>query len=136
MKLTLIRDHYYEDATLGKLYINDGFACFTLEDTDRRLEDGGEKIPGQTAIPRGTYRVTITQSARFGKPLPLLADVPGFAGIRIHPGNTSADTEGCILVGTSRAENSICNSRAAFVMIFEHIRDALEAGEAVEIEIQ
>ena len=136
MKLTLIRDHYYEGATLGKLYINGGFACYTLEDTDRRLEDGGEKIPGQTAIPRGTYAVTITQSARFGKPLPLLSDVPGFAGIRIHAGNTSADTEGCILVGTNRAENSIGNSRAAFGMVFEHIRDALEAGESVEIEIQ
>lgn len=135
MRLMLVRDHYYPDATLGKLYINGGLACYTLEDSDRRLEDGGEKIPGQTAIPRGTYRVMITQSARFGKPLPLLADVPGFAGIRIHPGNTSADTEGCILVGTSRAENSIGNSRAAFGMVFEHIRDAIDAGEPVEIEV-
>lgn len=136
MKMTLARDHYYDDATLGKLYINGGLACYTLEDVDRRIEDGGQKIPGQTAIPRGTYQVTITQSARFGKPLPLLADVPGFAGIRIHPGNTSADTEGCILVGTSRAENAIGNSRAAFGLVFEHIRDALEMGESVEIEIQ
>lgn len=135
MRLMLVRDHYYPDATLGRLYINGGLTCYTLEDTDRRLEDGGEKIPGQTAIPRGTYPITITQSARFGKPLPLLSDVPGFAGIRIHPGNTSADTEGCILVGTSRAENAIGNSRAAFAKVYELIEEALTSGEPVEIEV-
>lgn len=135
MRLMLVRDHYYPDATLGKLYIDGGLACYTLEDTDRRLEDGGEKIPGQTAIPRGTYPVTITQSARFGKLLPLLANVPGFAGIRIHPGNTAADTEGCILVGTTRAENSIGNSRAAFGRLYELIEEALTRGETVEMEV-
>lgn len=135
MRLMLVRDHYYPDATLGRLYIDGGLTCYTLEDTDRRLEDGGQKIAGQTAIPRGIYPITITQSARFGKLLPLLSNVPGFAGVRIHPGNTSADTEGCILVGSSRAENTLRNSRSAFAQVYEFIEEALARGEPVEIEV-
>lgn len=104
MKLTLVRDVFNKQWTQGKLYVNDAFYCYTLEDTDRFLEAGGTKEQDNTAIPRGIYAVQVTMSPRFKKPLPLLFSVPNFVGIRIHAGNTHHDTEGCILVGMDRTE--------------------------------
>ena len=104
MKLTLVRDVFNKQWTQGKLYVNDAFYCYTLEDTDRFLEAGNLKEQDNTAIPRGTYAVQVTMSPRFKKPLPLLFSVPNFVGIRIHAGNTHHDTEGCILVGMDRTE--------------------------------
>ena len=100
MKLLLLRDHFTNSTTLGKLYVNGIFQCYTLEDKDRELEKGNEKLYGETAIPRGSYQVIIDYSNRFKRELPRLKDVPQFEGIRIHPGNTHEDTHGCILVGS------------------------------------
>ena len=75
--------------TAGSLLINGRFFCYTLEDQERDA-----KIYGKTAIPHGKYQVVITFSNRFQKPLPLLINVAGYEGIRIHSGNKSADTEG------------------------------------------
>ena len=94
MKLELIRDTRSKNATSGKLYIDGVFQCYTLEDTERLY-----KVKGVTAIPKGIYKVIINMSNRFKKLMPLLIDVPEFAGVRIHCGNTNEDTEGCILVG-------------------------------------
>lgn len=93
--------------TLGSLYVNGRWCCWTLEDELR--EQPGQpverwKVKGSTAIPSGTYEVQITRSARFKTDLPLLLDVPGFTGIRIHAGNTHKDTSGCLLVGLRRGE--------------------------------
>lgn len=131
MKLKVVRDGLKEGCTLGKLYINDEFECFTLED-EVRLD--GEKVFGQTAIPYGVYDVTITHSPHFDRDLPLLGGVPNFEGVRIHPGNTAADTEGCLLVGHERSDDSITRSRLAFDALFPKIRDAIDAGEEVTIE--
>lgn len=118
-------------ASEGKLYLNDVFECYTLEDIERDV-----KIKHETAIPRGTYKVSITHSPRFGRELPLLHDVPGFAGIRIHPGNTDADTSGCILVGRVRAgEDLIAESRKAFDALFLKLSKAQAAEEAISITI-
>lgn len=125
MQLTLIRDQSNDRCTLGRLFINGSFLCYTLEDVDRRLESGGEKIHGQTAIPRGAYSIIINRSQRFGRDMPLLLDVPGFSGVRIHPGNTAADTEGCILVGTTRGAESLGNSRAAYEKLYDMIEHEL-----------
>lgn len=84
MKLTLKRIALRPTYTIGKLYIDGEYFCDTCEDTVRM---DGKKIPGETAIPFGTYRVVITQSARFKKKLPELLDVPYFVGVRIHAGN-------------------------------------------------
>ena len=110
--------------------------CFTCEDEDRRIEDNPDaKIHGSTAIPRGNYQVVITPSARFKRDLPLLQNVPGFEGIRIHPGNTSADTEGCILPGKGRTDRTVTESRAAFNALFAKIKTAIDGGDSVSIEI-
>lgn len=105
MKLKLIRQFGAEGFTEGKLYIDDVFECYTIEDEDRHLEAGGIKIPAVTAIPKGSYEVVLSMSPRFKRILPEVLNVPGFTGVRIHSGNSSKDSEGCILVGSSNDRN-------------------------------
>lgn len=139
MRLDLHRHGSVHGATIGTLAINGEPACYTLEDQVREIEGapvGEWKVYGQTAIPRGTYTVIITESARFKRPLPLLLNVPGFEGIRIHPGNTAADTDGCILVGYTEAPGFIGRSRDAFARVFALISAARSAGETVTITIE
>lgn len=133
MELTLTRDICGAACTLGRLDVDGGFECYTIEDVVR---PAGEKVHGQTAIPAGRYRIVITQSPRFHRPLPLLLDVPNFEGVRIHPGNTAADTEGCILPGKSRSDDAVFESRAAFTPLFEKIESAIAAGDEVWIEVR
>ena len=117
--------------TLGALSIDGLFECFVLED---QVRAPGIKVPGQTAIPAGRYRLSITPSARFKEALPLLADVPGFEGIRIHAGNTHDDTEGCLLVGqvlTGRVPGpsfTVCNSRRALNALLPKLTAGLATG--------
>jgi hypothetical protein len=103
--------------------IDGAFECYTLEDVVR---PAGEKVYGQTAIPEGRYRVKLTMSNRFKIVLPLLENVPNFEGVRIHPGNTAADTDGCILVGQSKTSNSIGASRLAFDRLFARLQACKE----------
>lgn len=131
MKLTIIRKPSSASCTQGELWLDGVHECYTLEDVVRPV-----KVAGITAIPAGTYRVTVTMSARFGRLLPLLADVPGFSGVRIHPGNTAADTEGCILVGDAPAPDFLGRSRVAFDRLFAKINTASIAGEQVSIEVK
>lgn len=93
------------------------------------------KVPGKTAIPYGTYNVVITWSNRFGRLLPLLENVPGYTGVRIHAGNTSADTEGCLLPGRVRHAKGVGQSRPACDQLLPKIDRALKAGAKVTIEI-
>jgi len=140
MKLFLKRFEFGTNYTVGRLYENDRFICFTLEDAvredDRPVQEW--KVAGQTAIPKGTYTISITHSNRFNKDLPLLNNVPGFEGIRIHPGNTDKDTEGCILVGSTWAGTDfIGNSRATFeTLVFPLIKKADADNEVVTIEVK
>ena len=135
MHLRLFRDAFFSDATLGTLE-TDGLVFQTLEDVDRHLEANPEaKIHGQTAIPRGTYRLTLSWSPRFARILPRLLDVPGFSGVLIHAGNTSADTAGCVLVGEERHTTKILRSREALHRLMVLLAIAQQKGETIEIEI-
>lgn len=131
MNLLLKRVEFTDRTTIGELYIDGVFYCHTLEDKDRKLEAGGRKIPERTAIPRGKYRVDITFSNRFKKPLPELKEVPQFTGVRIHSGNTDSNTEGCVLVGTRVDEYTIANSRVTM----NELMDLLEPVGQVWLEI-
>lgn len=133
MKLTLNRAQFEPTCTIGRLFVDGAPQCYTLEDYVRPT--GAPKVFGQTAIPAGTYSVIITHSPHFGRNLPLLVNVPGFEGVRIHPGNTAADTEGCILVGMDRLADAIGRSRLAFDALFPKIEQALARGELVSIEV-
>jgi hypothetical protein len=133
MNIQVIRETFTSKSTIGKMYIGGRFFCYTLEDVDRDknkdgdLNDPGEqKVYGETAIPRGTYKVTLTMSNRFKVVMPLLNNVPGFEGIRIHNGNSSADTHGCILVGESKGLDFIGASKMAFVKLMDILTKSKE----------
>jgi hypothetical protein len=126
MNIQVIRETFTSKSTIGKMYIGGRFFCYTLEDVDRDknkdgdLNDPGEqKVYGETAIPRGTYKVTLTMSNRFKVVMPLLNNVPGFEGIRIHNGNTSEHTHGCLLVGESKGLDFIGGSKMAFAKLMD-----------------
>ena len=129
MELRLVRNQYSSTSTTGELHVDGAFACFTLEDRVRST-----KVPGATAIPPGRYEISVTWSNRFKRPLPLLMDVPNYTGVRIHTGNKSEDTEGCILVGRKRLPDLVSESRLAFDPLFAKIEEALRR-EKVFLEI-
>jgi hypothetical protein len=133
MKLTLIREIFTEKTTIGSLFVDDKFECYTLEDVVR-LE--GEKVYGQTAISAGTYEVIIDLSNRFKIELPRLLNVPMFEGIRIHPGNKAEDTDGCILVGVTKSKNWVGQSKIAFNRLFDKMEKAYQLKEPITIEIK
>ena len=124
MNLTLNRIFRGPDYTIGKLYIDGHYFCDTLEDPVRALpascpntSEGilcacPEKVYARTAIPAGTYKVTMQFSPRFKRVLPLLHDVPHFLGVLIHSGNDPGDTAGCILVGHNKVKGKVLESRA------------------------
>ncbi|QIX61869.1 hypothetical protein HER32_12020 [Hymenobacter sp. BT18] len=109
-------------STLSEWFVNGVFECYGIEDVVRPA--GAAKVFGKTAIPAGTYQVIISFSPRFQKQLPLLLNVPGFAGVRIHPGNYATDTEGCLLPGTGAGKDMVTNSRVAFDKLFKKIEAA------------
>ena len=138
MKLKLVRKFHKGGFTEGKLYVNDGFECYTVEDTDRHLEKGGIKVEGVTAIPKGTYPITISMSNRFKKFLIEVQNVEGFTGVRIHSGNSSKDTEGCIIVGSINNKDDddwIGGSKIAYERLHGKVKKALSDGEKVTLEV-
>ena len=138
MYIQLVREYYTNKSTEGKLFVNGEFECYTLEDTDRNLEGGGEKIYGKTAIPKGVYDMKITYSPRFKEDMPLILNVPQFEGVRIHKGNTSTDTDGCILVGVDNkngTDDFIGQSKKAYEKLFSKLSEAEKRGEKLTIEI-
>lgn len=141
MKLTLKRIALRPTYTIGKLYIDDAYFCDTLEDTVRdtnksgKFDNGEKKIKGKTAIPYGTYEIKWTYSPRFKKYTPQLMNVPSFEGIRVHAGNTSADTEGCLILGENKQVGKVLNSRATINKFYPIIKEACSNGK-VTIEVK
>ena len=131
-----VRNPSGENYTLGRMYLDNVFFCHTCEDEDRFLEGKVvEKVYGKTAIPRGLYKVTTSQSYRFKRVLPEVLDVPGFTGIRVHGGNTAEDTLGCILVGQVRTSRGIAQCAGTVKRVIDAIEDAAELGIQTWLEI-
>lgn len=122
-KLKLIRYYFCEEYTIGRLYINDTAFCDTVEDKYRDLEKES-KVYSKTAIPCGSYKVILNISRRFNRLLPLLLGVRHFEGIRIHSGNSAADSSGCIIVGTIKciSKGWLSNSRATERLLVETLK--------------
>ena len=139
MEIKLIRESFGDTFTEGKLLIDNVFECYTVEDTDRKMEDDlTVKVNGKTAIPRGRYEVVLSMSNRFKKVLPEILNVPGFAGIRVHSGNSSIDTEGCIILGSVNDkldDDWIGGSKIALTQFMAKLETAKENNEKVYIEI-
>lgn len=133
IELTVQRRSTEGTATIGSLFRGTTFECYTLEDVVREVPGQPVdmwKIPGQTAIPVGRYRIGLVNSPKFGPDTLAVFGVPGFDLIRIHAGNTDRDTEGCLLVGQAvgQAEGgtpTIGGSRAALAALKAKIIDAI-----------
>lgn len=134
MELKLNRIFLGSSATIGELLVNDKYLCDTLED---RVRPEGEKVYGKTAIPEGTYEMVLSYSPRFKKILPEILNVPNFTGIRIHCGNSSADSSGCILVGTWDGEKKdwISDSKVVFNKLMSLLQEAVDNKEEITITI-
>ena len=111
------------------------YFCDTLEPTWRDYKNGAYKVKGRSAIPEGRYAVVISWSPKFEAWLPILLGVPKFEGIRIHAGNCSEDTEGCILVGKNREVGKVLDSRIWLHRLKQKIVEAKDCGEAVWLTI-
>lgn len=145
MKLLLLRNRSSAVSTIGRLHINGNEFCFTCEDVVR---PDGEKVAGKTAIPAGLYRVALTHSPRFSRILPLIYNTErdgacfvehagvSFSGVRIHPGNTAADTDGCILPGMGYQDDAVTQSVVAFNALMLRLEAAEKAGDAITLEIR
>lgn len=141
MKLTLKRYEANANRTFGRLEAEDGHRlCYTLEDAVREVPGrpvAEWKIHGKTAIPAGEYRITLENSPRFGLDTLTVNAVPGFTGVRMHAGNTEADTEGCPLLGMEVTPSGIMGgtSRPAVALVKEVVRQAIAEGKTVSLKV-
>lgn len=129
MRLTLIRVANRPTYCIGKLYIDGVYFCDVLEDVDRGLDDAMDeatikklKVKGQTAIPTGIYQVLLTYSPKYKRIMPLINNVKGYSGIRIHSGNTAKDSEGCLLVGKNKEVGKVLESRITYNALFKRLQ--------------
>ena len=157
MILTLVRNikESTKDYTIGELYVQEEDkltqtykVCDTIEDAFRLLPktcpdtpkgkscECKEKVYGKTCIPNGTYTVVLSYSNRFKRVLPELLDVPHFLGIRMHAGNSSADSSGCILLGTKSKGDWVTASRVAFNKVYTLLQKAVANKEEITITIR
>jgi len=147
MKIKVQRFSENNESTVGLLFIDDVFYCFTLEDEGRAV-----KVFNETRIPSGTYKIGYRKVGghherylkRFGNNVHYgmleIKDVPNFKYILIHIGNDDDDTSGCVIVGdichnNIDADGYIGKSAVAYVRIYKLISKALEQGEEVSIQI-
>lgn len=142
MKLQLRRRTFTENSTIGSLYIDGQFFCYTLEDKDRGLTQSMslatillKKIFGKTAIPYGIYSLILSQSNRFKRELPELLKVLGFKGVRFHRGNWAGDTEGCVIVGFKKSADAVFDSTNAEKAIMLKLQEAVRKNEEITLEI-
>jgi len=142
--LHITRDIFGHEAALGRLLWKGLDFAFTCEDQDRGLDQSmalGDiqalKVSAETAIPTGLYRVETTWSPKYQRNMPLVTNVPGFRGIRIHSGNDDDDTEGCVLPGLTRDEDrmTVGKSRKACAWLYTEIAKMEADGQEVTILI-
>ena len=143
MEIKLIRKYYQAKYTIGRLYVNNRFFSDCLEPPSLHLTERTAlgtiliaKYKGYRAIPTGRYRILITRSRRFGRWLPLLLNVKGFEGIRIHAGNKPEDTRGCILLGFNRRKGYVLDSTRCVLTLIKMMTEAIAKGEKVFVEVR
>ena len=135
MKIEVNRIFKASNYTIGELSVNNNYVCDTLED---KVRVDGEKVYAETAIPTGTYTLVLSYSNKFKKVMPEILNVPNFSGIRIHCGNSSKDTEGCLLVGKwdGKTENWISDSKNSYNKLYLLLEEAFNKKENITITIK
>lgn len=143
MQIEVIRKHLKAEYTIGQMFIDGKFFCNTLEDTDRKLDQTmplevikAVKVYGQTAIPTGTYKVTLYYWAKYKQWYPLLHNVPAYTGILMHGGQTHKDTLGCILLGENKIKGGLVNCSHYVRLLVKLIQEAADRGEDTFITIR
>lgn len=154
MRLRLDRKYKKVTYSIGKLYIDGQYFCDTVEDKDRGLTDKDSlekikatKVYAKTAIPQGTYKITMgVISPKFSqKPyyknfcngrMPRLLNVKGFDGILIHKGSNANSSAGCIIVGKNTVVGGVTNSQYCFEKLYKLLDDVYKRGESIELEIR
>lgn len=134
MKLKLKRIAMRDTYTIGRLTVDGQYFCDTLEDRVRDLTKE-KKVPGETAIPAGTYDMVVNISPKFKRMLPRLLNVPNFDGILIHRGNTASDSAGCIIVGENKVVGRVINSTGYEQKLTDMLLKAQQKGEPLSIEV-
>lgn len=142
MEIKIVRSEFESDRSLGKLYINDKFFCYTLEDTDRGLTKDMKKedirrikVAKRTCVPYGRYRVILSYSTKLKRYLPLILDIPEYRGIRIHKGSDVQWSSGCPLVGTGRKGNKLTGINDAEKALIK-LLDSVNHTQAIYITIE
>lgn len=140
MRLTLKRIANRPTYCIGKLYINGKYFADVLEDTDRGLDSTMTeedikkiKVKGETAIPTGIYKIILNYSPKFKKVMPLITNVKGYSGVRIHTGNSAKDTEGCLLVGKNTIVGRLTDSKNTYNALFKRLQQ--KGSNDITIEI-
>ena len=154
MELLIDRKWKKQSYTISNLYIDGKWFCNCLEDADRGLDNSMSedmirtlKKPSITAIPRGTYEITLdVVSPKYSKvqfykdvcngKVPRLKNVKGFDGILIHAGNTDKDSSGCLLVGQNKVKGQVVNSKETFKQLYKLLQDGKSRGEKITIKIE
>lgn len=148
MKITIDRKYKKSTYTISNMYIDGKWFCNTVEDTDRDLSNtmspsyirkvkdvnkNGKTDDCVTAIPRGTYKVTLdVVSPKFSKKpyykkfcngkVPRLLNVPGFDGILIHCGSSAKSSAGCIIVGHNKIKGGVTQSEEVFEALYKELQ--------------
>ena len=154
MKIDLVRIYNCATYSIGKVYVNGEWLCDTVEDMDRGLDQGMTeteirkiKVYRQTAIPTGTYKVTMNiQSPKFSQMayykkfckgyMPRILNVKGYDGILIHCGSSANSSAGCIIVGYNTIKGKVTNSRKAWEKLMkQYLLPAKKSGEEITISI-
>lgn len=154
LELVLERRYFKNTYTIGRMFVEGMDFSDTLEDKDRGLtqdmpttEIYKKKVYGKTAIPYGRYEVVLSVSPAIKKKnrewakkydwlVPEVKNVPGYSGIRIHPGTTCEDTDGCLLPGENKAVGKVLNSREAYYALMDYyLMPAHKAGQKMYITI-
>lgn len=153
MEIIIERAWKKADYTIGRLFVNGERICESLEDTDRGLKSSftdaaikAIKIAGKTAIPTGTYKVTMSVSAKYKDRswakkynglVPEIVGVPGYVAVRIHPANFASEVEGCVAVGENKVKGGVVNSQKTYCKLMDkYLIPAWNRKEAITITIR
>lgn len=142
LKVLLDRKWRKDEYSIGRLYVNGELWCNTLEPTDRGLTSSMStelikkiKVKGKTAIPLGKYYITMSYSSKFKMELPLINDIKCFSRVLVHIGNYPKDTEACILLGNNNKVGMVSNSTFWVKKFVNKVKEAINHGEMVILEV-
>ena len=153
MKLLLKRIYNCPSYCIGRLYINQVYVSDTIEDCDRGLKDTwpldkivNTKVYGETAIPKGTYKIALSISPKFknrtwakkyGGLVPEVLNVKGYSGIRVHPANFATELLGCIAPGINSKKGQVTQSQITYDRLMsKYLIPAYQRKEEIWITVQ